>query len=297
MFQSRFLVAGLLAAATLAMSGCISTGISLGDTDGQVAELSQQELHIPVEHHIAPEDVLQIVVWDVPEFTTSGTMSNMNQANTVRNSGFNYVVHDDGAIDLPLVGTLQIGGLTVNEAKALITEKLRKFIIEPQVGLTISQYNSRKILVLGEVGKPGLVQNPGPKLSLAEALAQAGGVVPMTADTANVYIIRGAMPPPTSTPVVNNEPANVKMIVVYDENGVPYDMKQPAPVQPQNLPRVTRLPLDTAVAMAHAQNMWLQSRDVIFVNSQIITDWNRFMSQLLPSLVDYSALKGIGVVK
>jgi len=291
MFKSKFLAYLAAGSASLALAGCISTGITLGDTEGQVTELSLQELRVPVEHRISPEDVLQIVVWDVPEFSALSSSANLSQANSVRNAGFNYVVHDDGGIDLPLVGSLQVGGLTTNEAKALITEKLRKFIVEPQVGLTISQYNSRKILVLGEVSKPGLVQNPGPKLSLAEALAQAGGAVPMTADTANVYIIRGAM----ATPAADAQTAN--KIVVYDDNGVPYDMKNPAFAKPQNLPRVTRLPLDTAVAMAQAQNMWLQSRDVIFVNSQIITDWNRFMSQLMPSLIDYAAIKNIGIVK
>jgi len=295
MFRSKFLACLVACMASLVLSGCISTGLSLGDTDGNVGELSLRELQTPVEHHLAPEDQLQIVVWDVPEFTSS-VSNNLSQANAVRNAGFNYVIHDDGSIDLPLVGNLRVEGLTVNEARALIEEKLRRFIIKPQVGLTVSQYNSRKILVLGEVGKPGIVANPGSKLSLAEALAQAGGAIPLSADTTNVYVIRGAIAPTAAKPDAANK------IVVYDDNGVPYDFKHPNADKFQrgadtSKPRVTRVPLDTAVAMAQAQQMWLQSRDVVFVNSQKITDWNRFMSQLMPSLVDYAALKNIGVVK
>lgn len=254
MFRVKFLLLCSLVFSAALNSGC-STGMRLGDTGNgvQVGELTMSEMQTPVDHHLAPEDQLQIVVWDVPEFTGLST----SQAAGVRNAGFNYVVHADGSIDLPLVGNIVVGGLTINEARELLENKLRRFVKEPQVSLTVSMYNSRKILVLGEVVKPGIVLNPGPKLSLAEALAQVGGSVPLSADTSNVYVIRGAL----------------------------------------DQPRVTRVPLDTAVAMFQAQHIWLQSRDVVFVNSQKITDWNRFMSQLMPTIIDYLMLKSIGVVK
>jgi polysaccharide export outer membrane protein len=235
------------------MTAC-SSPMRLGENEGgiKVGELSMSELKTPLDHHLAPEDQIQIVVWDVPEFS-----SNIVAIGQARSAGFNYVVHSDGTIDVPLIGSVMVNGLTVDEARDLLQSKLRRFVKDPQVGLTVNQYNSRKILVLGEVGKPGIVLNPGPKLSLAEALAQAGGSVSFSADTSNVYIIRGAL----------------------DE------------------PKVTRVALNTAVAMFQAQHIWLQSRDVVFVNSQAITDWNRFMSQVLPTVTDYFVLKSIGVLK
>jgi protein involved in polysaccharide export with SLBB domain len=256
MFRTKFLLLCSLAFSVPIISGC-STGLKLGDTGNgvQVGELTMNELQTPVEHRLAPEDQVQVVVWDVPEFSISN-LSNV-QMNGVHNAGFIYEVHADGSIDLPLVGNVVVGGLTINEARELLENKLRRYVKEPQVGLTVSMYNSRKILVLGEVGKPGIVLNPGPKLSLAEALAQAQGSVPLSADTSNVYVIRGAL----------------------------------------EQPRVARVPLDTAVAMFQAQHIWLQSRDVVFVNSLTITDWNRFMSQLMPTVTDYLMMKSVGVVK
>lgn len=237
------------------LAGC-ATSMSLGDDDEDVTigELTVRELQEQVEYRLAPEDIVQVVVWDVPEFSSS---SDSTRITGVSKAGFNYDIHADGSIDVPLVGNIVIGGLTVGEARDLLASKLRRFVKEPQVGLTVTSYNSRKILVLGEVGKPGIVLNPGPKLSLAEALAQAGGSVPLSADISNIYIIRGVL----------------------------------------GEPRVAEVPIDTAVAMFQAQHMWLQSRDVVFVNSQGITDWNRFMSQLIPTVTDYVMLKGIGVVK
>jgi len=256
MLRTKTVLLCSLVLSVLVFSGC-TTSMRLGNNENgvKVGELTMGELQTEVEHRIAPEDQIQIVVWDVPEFTAS-SVSTM-QAGGVHNAGFIYVVHADGSIDLPLVGNVVVGGLTVNEARKLLENKLRRFVKEPQVGLTVSMYNSRIILVLGEVGKPGIVLNPGPKLSLAEALAQAGGSVPLSADTSNVYIIRGAL----------------------------------------EEPRVTRVPLDTAVAMFQAQHIWLQSRDVVFVNSQKITDWNRFMNQLMPTITNYWMMKSFGTVK
>lgn len=254
MLRTKTVLLCSLMLSVLVFSGC-ATSMRLGNNENgvKVGELTMGELQTEMEYRLAPEDQIQIVVWDVPEFSGGSTM----QASGVRNAGFIYAVHADGSIDLPLVGSVVVGGLTVNEAHELLENKLRRFVKEPQVGLTVIMYNSRKILVLGEVGKPGIVLNPGSKLSLAEALAQAGGSTPLSADTSNVYIIRGAL----------------------DE------------------PRVTRVPLDTAVAMFQAQHIWLQSRDVVFVNSQKITDWNRFMSQLMPTIADYLMMKSLGVVK
>lgn len=246
-------VVGLLLALT-ALTGC-STGMRLGDAPGvKVATLSMSELQTPVEHKLAPEDQIQVVVWDVPEFTSAQAAV---QSGVAKNAGFNYVIHDDGGIDLPLVGSLMLAGLTVPQARDLIEVRLREFVTNPKIGVTVSQYNSRKILLLGEVGKPGIVVNPGSRLSLAEALAQAGGVLTLSANTSNVYIIRGAL----------------------------------------DQPKVTRVEVGTAVAMFQAQHIWLQSRDVVFVNSLGITDWNRFMSQLIPTFTDYFMLKSVGVLK
>jgi len=232
----------LLLAVTVLLGAC--SGMSLGDTTAsgkKVSKLTIEELQQVEEHKIAPEDELEVVVWGVPEFESSGL-----NASGIRQAGFTYRVHADGSIDLPLIGNIVIGGLTAEEAKSRIADRMLHFVTDPKVSVTVTKYNSRKILVLGEVARPGLVLDPGPALSLAEALAQAGGVEAMTADAKHVYIIRGAL----------------------------------------EQPRITHIPVDTAVGMFQAQHIWLRSRDVVFVDSKLITDWNRFISQLLPTVTN-----------
>jgi polysaccharide export outer membrane protein len=264
-YRAKFILLCSVLCSVVTFSGCSSMKLGNEDKDMNVGELTMTELEAPVEHRLAPEDQIKVSVWGVPEFSVSGTSVAQSASGDFiaksgiegRDSGSTYVIHADGTIDLPLLGNIAIGGLGINDARRLVEKELRRYVKEPKVGLTVSSYNSRKILVLGEVTRPGVVMNPGPKLSLAEALAQVGGSIPLSADTSNVYIIRG----------------------VLDE------------------PKVAHVPLDSAVAMFQAQHIWLQSRDVVFVNSLKITDWNRFMSQLLPTIMDAYMLKNLGVVK
>jgi protein involved in polysaccharide export with SLBB domain len=232
----------------LLLSAC--SGMSLSEGWEKPQELTKEELWQTEDHMISPEDELEVIVWGVPEFEAS----NMAAAQSgVRQAGYSYLVHADGSIDLPLVGNMAVGGLTVDAAKQVISTAMLQFVDEPKVGVTVTKYNSRKILVLGEVGKPGLVLNPGPSLSLAEAIAQAGGMNGITASGSHVYIIRGALA----------------------------------------VPKVARVSLDTAVSMFQAQHIWLKSRDVVFVDSRAITDWNRFISQLLPTVGSAFMANGI----
>lgn len=245
----------LLLAAAFALSGCSSMSMDDGlfFEDQEPQELTLEELQQPEEYRLAAEDVLQVRVWGVPEFEGNQAEHGISAGA----GGLSYVIHGNGAIDLPLIGSIMVAGDTLPEAQDKITAAMRKYMEEPRVSLTVIQYNSRKILILGEVVKPGIVQNPGPMLSLAECLAQAGGLALGSADSRNVYIIRGVL----------------------------------------GEPKVRKVDVHTAIGMFQAQHIWLARRDVVYVDSQLITDWNRFMSQLLPTVANAYLLKNIGLVK
>lgn len=247
-------VRALLLASAFALSGCSNMSLGGGTIfeDQKPQELMLEELQQPEEYRLAPEDVLQVRVWGVPEFEGNQGERGISAAA----GGLSYVIHGNGAIDLPLIGPTVVAGDTLPEAQDKITAAMRKYMEEPSVSLTVIQYNSRKILILGEVVKPGIVQNPGPMLSLAECLAQAGGMDKLSADSRNVYIIRGAL----------------------------------------GKPKVRRVDVHTAIGMFQAQHIWLARRDVVYVDSQLITDWNRFMSQLLPTVANAYLLKNMGLV-
>ena len=85
-----------------------------------------------------------------------------------------YLVDNDGFINFPMVGRLHVGGLTKSEAEQLVLEKIRPYMAEtenPVVTVTMSSYS---VSVLGEVTRPGTFQVAREKITILEALAQAG---------------------------------------------------------------------------------------------------------------------------
>ncbi len=85
-----------------------------------------------------------------------------------------YLVDNEGYINFPIVGRLKVGGLTKLEAEQLVTEKIRPYMAEtenPVVTVTMSSYS---VSVLGEVAHPGTFRVSREKITILEALAQAG---------------------------------------------------------------------------------------------------------------------------
>jgi polysaccharide export outer membrane protein len=85
-----------------------------------------------------------------------------------------YLVDNEGFINFPIVGKLKVGGLTKSEAEQMVTEKIRPYMAEtenPVVTVTMASYS---VSVLGEVARPGSFQVSREKITIFEALAQAG---------------------------------------------------------------------------------------------------------------------------
>jgi polysaccharide export outer membrane protein len=83
-------------------------------------------------------------------------------------------VPDDGIITMPLAGDLNVMGRSGREIRAAVLERLDRYLVEPQVAVNIGVQRSRKVMVLGEVERPGvyLVEEPSTALEL---VARAGG--------------------------------------------------------------------------------------------------------------------------
>ena len=85
-----------------------------------------------------------------------------------------YLVDNEGYIKMPIIGKLKVGGLTKAEAENLVTEKIRPYMAEtenPVVTVTMASYS---VSVMGEVNRPGTFQVSREKITILEALAQAG---------------------------------------------------------------------------------------------------------------------------
>jgi polysaccharide export outer membrane protein len=108
-------------------------------------------------YRIGPDDVLRIEVFQVEDLSTTER------------------VNESGAIVMPLIGAVQVGGLTPSEAEARIATALGKdYLQDPQVNLFVETYANLSFTVGGAVNKPGVFPLTG-QTTLLEAVAQAGG--------------------------------------------------------------------------------------------------------------------------
>ena len=86
-------------------------------------------------------------------------------------------VAQDGSVVLPLIGKIYVGGKSIFDAESLITELYnRDYLVNPQINVTITEYALRRVNVIGQVNKPGIVVfPPEEEMVLLEAISLAGG--------------------------------------------------------------------------------------------------------------------------
>ena len=80
-----------------------------------------------------------------------------------------------GYIDLPLIGKIRAAGLSVDAVETELSNRLRKYVRDPQVSVTVSEYHSQPVSVLGAVNTPGVYNLTGPS-TLEQVLSRAGGL-------------------------------------------------------------------------------------------------------------------------
>ena len=100
------------------------------------------------------------------------------------------VIQPDGKFSFPLTGEIAAAGRTTATVKAEIETKLKAYIPEPVVTVTVTGIAGNQIYVIGQVNKPGAyVMNP--QLSILQALSLAGGMTPF-AGVDNIIVIRNS---------------------------------------------------------------------------------------------------------
>ena len=160
--------------------------------------LSRLMVPHPPPYAIGRGDVLSIVVWDRPELAGGGMTAATAAADasgTGAGSSFNtpppgFVVDHQGRIQFPFAGLLPVEGLTEEAARALLTQKLARYIANPNITLRVQSYRSKRVYIDGEVKQPGLQAINDIPMTLVEALNRAGGLLP-TADQSRIALERG----------------------------------------------------------------------------------------------------------
>jgi polysaccharide export outer membrane protein len=105
-------------------------------------------------------------------------------------------VSENGSVTYPLLGSVQLGGLSVSAAETRIAEGLRSgnFIKQPQVSILVVQVRGNQVSVLGQVNKPGRYPLEQANMRLSDVLAVAGGIAPTGSDVVVVSGVRGGKP-------------------------------------------------------------------------------------------------------
>jgi polysaccharide biosynthesis/export protein len=168
---------------------------------------------------VGPNDVLTITVYNQEKLSGK------------------FVVEADGTFAYPLLGRVAAGGLSIRAVEDKVRQGLADgFLKDPQITLTVDQYRSQQIFVMGEVKQPGPLPFTG-SMTLIEALARAGSIT---------------------------ERAGTEALIVHSGTGA---AAAPAPMPSGNSAGgdATRVDLQKLQSGALAQNFTLRPGDTIFV--------------------------------
>jgi polysaccharide export outer membrane protein len=124
------------------------------------------------DYRLGPGDAIGVQVYQSPDLSVDARVS------------------ESGVISYPLVGTVQLGGLTISEAEKKIADALRTggFVKAPQVNIALKQVRGNQVAVLGQVSRPGRFPLETFNTRVSDMLAAAGGTTPTGDD---VLIVTG----------------------------------------------------------------------------------------------------------
>lgn len=120
---------------------------------------------------IGPRDFIEVKVFQDPSLNAK------------------MMVTDDGRITMPLIGKVDVSGLTPTEVEQRVKTMLEKFINKPDVSVTVLEAGSKPISVIGAVTRPGRIGITG-NIALIQAITQAGGLASGYGRT--LYVLRSA---------------------------------------------------------------------------------------------------------
>jgi polysaccharide export outer membrane protein len=168
---------------------------------------------------IGPSDVIAVVDFDQADLSGK------------------YTVESDGTFNFPLIGRVKAGGLTLRQLETALKRALADgFFKNPQLSVSIDQYRSQQIYVVGEVRSPGMYTLNGPR-TLIEAIAMAGSALPS---------------------------ASEEILVVRPKDGKPQGPPR-SDAPGDDTPDVIRINLRAVQSGALADNIELQDGDTVFV--------------------------------
>lgn len=127
-------------------------------SDVRTERAADADTALPPTYQLGPADQIVIHVLDVPDIS----------ANPQR-------LDPNGDLKLPMIGRVHAAGMTLDQLERELTKRLKVYLEEPDVAVTVTEFHSQPVSVIGAVGASGLHQLEGRK-TLIEVLSMAGGV-------------------------------------------------------------------------------------------------------------------------
>jgi polysaccharide export outer membrane protein len=288
----------------------------------EVREMAEEFAIRHEEYLIGPGDVVQVTVWDHPELTIPA--GSFRDAET---SG--QQVGEDGYMFYPYVGMVKAGGMNIAALRDVLTEKLSRYIQNPQLDVRVVAYRSKRVYVVGEVQQPGVLPLDDLPLTIADAISLSGGLTPNAwksgvnvsrngkvyeidlkalydyADSTQNLMLRhgdivnvldrsqqkvfmmGEVRTPGSVEIFNGE---LTLAAALGEvGGFNQNTANPSAIYvirgtDAGNPQIFHLDAEFATGMLLAERFDMQAQDVVFVDAAGVSQWNRVVSQLLPSI-------------
>jgi polysaccharide biosynthesis/export protein len=125
---------------------------------------------VDADYRIGPQDVIRIDVWKEPDISRT------------------IPVRPDGKISVPLLNDVPASGLTAMQLAASLRDGLSKYLNNPQVTVTVTEINSRRVYLTGEVSRPGALPL-FPNMTVLQALSSGGGFTQF-AKLKGIYVMR-----------------------------------------------------------------------------------------------------------
>lgn len=148
------------------------------------------------ETKLQPDDLLMIVVsapdleaalpFNLPVAATMAASATSMDVVNAQVRYQNYLVDAKGFIEFPVIGSIQVGGLTKVQAQEKLVKEIKKYINSPIVNLRIMNF---KVSVLGEVVRPGVIDMATERITLLEAISRTGDLT-IYGNRSNIMIIR-----------------------------------------------------------------------------------------------------------
>lgn len=169
------------------LSSCLATEeLTYFQTPEDKEWQKQMAISNSIDLTIQEGDELIIIVSSFDPIAVQPFNLQSQQSGQAQQNNLAYQVGKDGSISFPVLGKIQVRGLTLNNLHDTLAVQIKEYVNDPVINI---RYANFRVTVIGEVSSPGVVTTNVERLSIIEAIGQAGDITDF-GDRSNILLIR-----------------------------------------------------------------------------------------------------------